>query len=304
MSNEMQTTMSVRNMGRLLGLKKVESYWLVHKNYFETVVIAGRMRVVISSFEDWYARQVKYQKVSGEPPGAILNQESYSVRDIAEMLQICEARAYEVMTNSGLTPIYVNYWKRYPKEDFERWYAGQKHYRKKEDRDRDAELVSSSMSMPEMARLLDVPRDIIYAILRNDPNKDQLEIVVVGDQKRITIDSFNRWYSGQTIYLKPEDRHLHPEALDLHYEDCLNARHLIRRRKLKMAAMENPSSNPDFLTMQEAAYLADTDMRTIQRWIRENAFPFVKISSKLIRISREDFTQFLHSKDAGRKERS
>ena len=41
--------MSVRNMGRLLGLKKVESYWLVHKNYFETVVIAGKMRVVISS---------------------------------------------------------------------------------------------------------------------------------------------------------------------------------------------------------------------------------------------------------------
>jgi len=304
MSNEMQTTMSVRNMGRLLGLKKVESYWLVHKNYFETVVIAGRMRVVISSFEDWYARQVKYQKVSGEPPGEILKQESYSVRDIAEMLQICEARAYEVMTNSGLTPIYVNYWKRYPKEDFERWYAGQKHYRKKEDREKDAELVSSSMSMPDMARLLDVPRQIVYSILQSDPNKDQLEVVVVGDQKRITMDSFNRWYSGQTMYLKPEDRPLHPEALDLHYEDCLNARHIKRRKAREKAALENPSANPDFLTMQEAAYLADTDMRTLQRWIREDAFSSVKISGKLIRIPREGFIQFLHSKDADRKERS
>ncbi len=304
MSNKMQTTMSVRNMGRLLGLKKVESYWLVHKNYFETVVIGGKMRVVISSFEDWYARQVKYRKVSGEPPGDILKKESYSVRDIAEMLQICETRAYEVMANSGLTPIYVNYWRRYPKEDFEKWYAGQKHYRKKEDRERDAELVLSSMSMPEMARLLDVPRKKVYSILQSDPNKDQLEVVVVGDQKRITIDSFNRWYSGQTMYLKPEDRPLHPEALDLHYEDGLNTMRVKRRKAREKAAIESHGANPDFLTMQEAAFLADADIRTLQRWIRENAFPFVKISGKLIRIPREDFIRFLHSKNAGMDKRS
>lgn len=304
MADVMKTTMSVPNMGRLLGLKKVESYWLVHKNYFETVTIAGKMRVVISSFEDWYARQVKYQKVSGEPPGEKLKQESYSVRDIAEMLGLCEARAYEVMNASGLQPILVNYWKRYPKEDFEKWYAGQKHYRKKEDREHDAELVASSMSMPEMARLLDVPRNIVYSILRTDPGKSQLEVVVVGDQKRIMNDSFDRWYSGQTLYLKPEDRVLHPEALDLHYEDCLNARHIKRRKQRKKAAMENPSPNPDFLTMQEAAYLADTDMRTIERWIRENTIPAVKISSKLVRIPKDGFIQFLESKKAGNKERS
>ena len=61
-------TMSVREMGKLLGLKKVESYWLIHKEYFETILVAGKMRVVIESFESWYARQVKYHKVSGEAP--------------------------------------------------------------------------------------------------------------------------------------------------------------------------------------------------------------------------------------------
>ena len=37
--------MSVPEMGKMLGLGKVESYWLVKKNYFKTIQVAGRMRV-------------------------------------------------------------------------------------------------------------------------------------------------------------------------------------------------------------------------------------------------------------------
>ena len=68
--------------------------------------------------------------------------------------------------------------------------------------------------------------------------------------------------------------------------------------------MDNPSANPDFLTKQEAAYLADTAMRTIERWIRENNFPVAKISSKLVRIPKKDFLQFLESKQTEKNERS
>lgn len=39
-----RTTMSVPEMRELLGLCKTGSYWLVHKNYFETIVVAGKMR--------------------------------------------------------------------------------------------------------------------------------------------------------------------------------------------------------------------------------------------------------------------
>ena len=70
-----KTTMSVREMGKLLGLKKVDSYWLVHKEYFDTILLNGKMRVVIDSFEYWYAGQVKYRKVNGDPPGKRLMQE-------------------------------------------------------------------------------------------------------------------------------------------------------------------------------------------------------------------------------------
>ena len=46
--------MSVAQMGDLLGLKKTERYWLVHKHYFETKQIRGKLMVDISSFEKWY----------------------------------------------------------------------------------------------------------------------------------------------------------------------------------------------------------------------------------------------------------
>ena len=42
-------------MGRMLGLCKTESYWLIKKNYFKTILVGNTMRVMIDSFEEWYA---------------------------------------------------------------------------------------------------------------------------------------------------------------------------------------------------------------------------------------------------------
>ena len=44
--------MSVHEMGDMLGLKKTDRYWLVHKNYFRTETLLGKMRVEIASFEN------------------------------------------------------------------------------------------------------------------------------------------------------------------------------------------------------------------------------------------------------------
>ena len=66
--------MSVKEMGDLLGIRKTDRYWLVHKNVFETRTIRGKMWVNIESFEKWYANQVKYRKVTGEEPGLELKE--------------------------------------------------------------------------------------------------------------------------------------------------------------------------------------------------------------------------------------
>ena len=43
-----RTWMTVPEMGKLLGLKKTDRYWLVHKNVFESKEIAGKIRINIA----------------------------------------------------------------------------------------------------------------------------------------------------------------------------------------------------------------------------------------------------------------
>mgnify|MGYP007070017992 CR=1 FL=1 len=41
-------------------------YWLIKKDWFETIVVAGKMRVLVDSFEDWYQNQTHYKKIAAE----------------------------------------------------------------------------------------------------------------------------------------------------------------------------------------------------------------------------------------------
>ena len=36
----------------MLGLKKTESYWLVHRNFFKTDIVNGHMMIDVESFEN------------------------------------------------------------------------------------------------------------------------------------------------------------------------------------------------------------------------------------------------------------
>lgn len=283
-------TMSVREMGKLLGLKKVESYWLVHKEYFETILVAGKMRVVIESFENWYARQVRYRKVTGEAPGELLKQESYSAIDIAEILGISEDTVYHLMKVGEVKPVLVNYRQRFPKEAFDQWYASQSRYRNADDRLRDAELEESSMSMPDMARLLDVSRSNVYSILDSERGKEMLDVIVIADRKRITKESFERWYASQTKYLKPEDQPAGVPRRHKSYADSL-VKKKVRTNKGKKEARF--SDNPDYLTVDEAALLAKTSTARIYKWIKAGRFPVLRISKMVTRIPRKEFEAFL-----------
>lgn len=51
--------MSVPEMGRMLGLCKTESYWLIKKNYFKTILVGNTMRVMIDSFEECWELKIE-----------------------------------------------------------------------------------------------------------------------------------------------------------------------------------------------------------------------------------------------------
>ena len=134
--SEERKTMTVPQMRKILGLKKTESYWLVHRNFFQTDIVNGHMMIDVESFEKWYANQVKHRKVDGPEPGAELTRMSYSFAEVAEMLGVSGAVVYEIWDKNNLeTPSTVSRWAdegyfRFTKTDkilrirrdsFERW---------------------------------------------------------------------------------------------------------------------------------------------------------------------------------------
>ena len=157
--------MTVPEMGKLLGLKKTDRYWLVHKNVFESKEIAGKIRINIASFEKWYANQIKYHKVTGEEPGKELKSWSYSVKEVADLLGVDDYLVYELLKKNQMEAVIVDYWKRIPKESFQNWYKSQSRYRTREDREKDALLEDATITMPEMAQLLGTTRSSVYTLL-------------------------------------------------------------------------------------------------------------------------------------------
>ena len=130
-----KTTMSVLEMQHMLGLKKTDAYWLVHKKVFDTILVEKKMRVVIASFEKWYANQLRHSKVNGPPPGAELRTCSISVSEMAELLGVSDDVAYAIIKRDKIEVFEAEHRKRIRKDVFEKWYQGQSKYRTAENRE-------------------------------------------------------------------------------------------------------------------------------------------------------------------------
>lgn len=283
--------MSVSELGTILGLKKTDRYWLVHKNYFETQLYLGKIWINRESFEQWYANQVKYHKVNGEEPGKELKKRSYSVRETAQMLRIHEATVYEIIKRDRLETIEVDGWRRIPKEVFDRWYAMQDRYRTREDRERDADLEKNSITMPEMARLLGVERREIYGILKSSRYKDLFTIIIVAGRKRITRESFDRFLDSQEKYRL----NAYPEIFGREPEENRVLSNF-RQKKVMETGSAKEIGSTDYLTMEEAALLADVSRTTVYDWMRNGRFRHKKVG-KSIRIDRRSFNDWLETKE-------
>ena len=199
-SSSGRTWMSVKEIGDLLGIRKTDRYWLVHKNVFETKTIHGKMWVNVESFEKWYANQVKYQKITGEEPGMELKEWSFSPRDIALLLEISEDRVYELIKTKGWETVTVDYWLRIKKDSFWEWYQNQKHYRTTEDRQNDEALENATITFPQAAAILGLTRKEFYPVLRDKRYAQFFEIVEIAGRRRITKASFGRFLNGQDRY--------------------------------------------------------------------------------------------------------
>ena len=239
-----KTTMSVREMRQLLGLGKTDSYWLLHKNLFEVILINDKRRIVISSFEKWYANQVKPETI------------------------------YTLIRQGKLKTETADFCMRIPKEDFERWYRSQSRYRTAADRERDREIEAQTISIPEMAKLLGIPRKNVYGILDCKKYRDCFVIERMADRPRITKKSFKAWLKSQSTYqLQKPKKETHEEP------------------PLKLQCPKNGK----YYSFQEIQAFYGISRPTLDSWVLKEGIPTMKLG-RVKRIQKDAFDEVLKSK--------
>lgn len=267
-ADEMKRTMSVPEMRKLLGIKKTESYWLVHKNYFKTELINGTMRVDIASFEKWYANQTKHKKVTGEKPGAQLCAASYSFRDVANMLGEYDGTIYDLWNRKGLPTVTVNYRKRIPREIFDSWYENQNEYHKVDGPATIEEIEEKFILFREAAAMLKMTNEDLLTLIRKEKYQELLKMRMFDNK---------RWISKRG------------------FQDFLN---LHDQYKIKQEKNGNVSevrkfiSQKQYISKEEAARIAEVSKSTIAKWALKGMFP-CKAAGYVMRIERIPFLEWV-----------
>ena len=267
-ADEMKRTMSVPEMRKLLGVKKTESYWLVHKNYFKTELINGTMRVDIASFEKWYANQTKHKKVTGEKPGAQLCVASYSFRDVANMLGEYDGTIYDLWNRKGLPTVTVNYRKRIPREIFDSWYENQNEYHKVDGPATIEEIEEKFILFREAAAMLKMSNEELLTLIRKEKYKDLLEMRMFDNK---------RWISRRGFQ----------DFLNLHDQ------YKIRQAKNKSGSgIRKFLSQKQYISKEEAARIAGVSKSTVAKWALKGMFP-CRAAGYVMRIERIPFLKWV-----------
>ena len=127
-----RTWMTVPEMGKLLGLKKTDQYWLVHKNVFESKEIAGKMRINIASFEKWYDSQSRYRTKEDREKDDIVEEATITMPEMARLLGLTRSQVYQILRNPKYShffeTIVIAEKKRITKENFQKCLEGQNQF--------------------------------------------------------------------------------------------------------------------------------------------------------------------------------
>ena len=264
----LKKTMSVPEMRKLLGLKKTEGYWLVHREFFKTEIIGGMMRVDIESFEKWYANQVKHKKVDGEEPGRELIKGSYSFQDAANLLGVNNACLYEIWKKEERKTIKVDFVKRIPKEEFENWLSEQTVYKKSDRMPTINDMEKDYIRFEETARLLNIQEETMLKLIRTGKYKALFEVRVFDNRRWISRKSFRLFLNAQNEYrITDNDENTSPDNLIIEIKE--------------------------YISRNEAAELAGVTATTITKWIQAEVFPCIG-AGKVLRIKRTDFLDWLN----------
>ena len=285
------STMSVPTMRQMLGLKKTASYWLIKKQWFDVLIIHGEMRVVISSFETWYANQTHYRKVNGPPPGEELRKKSYSVKDISNLLGIGIDTVYDLIHREKIPYSVYQYgqW-RVDAAVFQFWYNSQCTYHLVTAEHPNELHKANLMKLTEFGRLLGLERDETYKLVRQ--LKYVLEIVSINRQLYVTMSSYQRWRETEMR------------------TDAQIAASLVKRSRKELpqilpavSSVEQESTSipaQKFFTVPEAASFLHLSERTVYRLCSDGRIPAKRLASQW-RIARTDLERLSNQNNSNQQ---
>lgn len=120
------------------------------------------------------------------------------------MLGITTSSVYDLIHQAGLETVSISNRLRVLRDSYDVWYANQSHYRNAQDRERDRLIEQSSITVPEMGRMLGIDRRAAWK-LHTKAGKSLITIRVAG-KPRVTKESFEAWYQGQSEYVKVSEQ--------------------------------------------------------------------------------------------------
>lgn len=121
-------TITVPELGKILGLGKTAVYRLVNKCYFKSYVVCGVVRVDVESFDEWYAGQFHYKKVDGERPGKKYGS-TISSHTLGKVLGISKSTGFDLLNRGEIEYVMINGKRRVPIENYWNWYNNQSKYK-------------------------------------------------------------------------------------------------------------------------------------------------------------------------------
>ena len=178
-------SISVPELQRILGLKKGAAYWLIKQGHFETVIVGKKMRVILDSFEKWYASQFHYKKVDGPAPGQKYA-DSLSAGEVGAALGLSKSSLYDLLKAEPFQIIWIDGHPRINKNSFEEWCAARPS-------------LEDTYSATEVAAMMGVHRNTVYGLIERGLFKTER----YNDRPRIDKESFEAWYRSQTHYYIP-----------------------------------------------------------------------------------------------------
>ncbi len=239
--------------------------------------------------------ELRYKKVDGPAPGTALNAVSYSVHDISEMLGISTDSVYELLERNKIETFSCDNLKRVEKRIFDRWLRKQVHYRTPEQREKDREAEENTMSLTEMGRLIFLSRNQAYALVKRTP---ELEIVTIAGRRRVTKDSFEKWYVSQETYRKFEDM---TKAEQQQIQKALYEDNTEPDGQLNMGKLLENVLTKKWYSIKEAADILELSESSVKRMIHLEELGAEQFG-RAWRISREDIVWFIEQQRSKREE--